>query len=140
MEPLGFELGQASCFDQELFPVRAGRRECRDKLGLVTVLRMPWLLQRTGATGNKSQFLRGAEWAHNGALGGVWWEEQRAPATRLKVESQISSLWLLETCSSNCGLGLGLGFTSFGRGESYKMWIWVQVTILLPWAIPGVQI
>lgn len=71
MEPLGFELGQASCFDQELLPVRAGRKECRNKLGLVTVLRMPWLLEQTGMPGNKSQLLSGAEWAHNRALGGV---------------------------------------------------------------------
>lgn len=71
MEPLGFDLGQASCFDQELLPVRAGRRECRDKLGLVTVLRMLSLLEQMGMPGNKRQLLNGAEWAHSRVLGGV---------------------------------------------------------------------
>lgn len=71
MEPLGFELGQASSFDQELLPARAGRRECSDKLGLVTVLRMPRLLEQMGMPGNNSQLLSGAEWAHSWALGGV---------------------------------------------------------------------
>lgn len=71
MEPLGFELGQAPCFDQELLPVRAGRRERRDRLGLVTVLGMPQLLEQTGVPGNKSQLLRAAERVCSRALVGV---------------------------------------------------------------------
>lgn len=71
MEPLGFDLGQASCFDQELLPVRAGRKECRDKLGLVTVLRVLSLLEQMGMPGNKNQLSSGAEWAHSRVLGGV---------------------------------------------------------------------
>lgn len=65
MDPLGFELGQASCFDQELLPVRAGRRECREKLGSVTVLRMPE---------KKSQLLV----EHGGPIAGHWvvWGER----------------------------------------------------------------
>lgn len=48
--------------------MRAGRRECRYKLGLVTVLRM---LEQMGMPGNKSQLLRGAWWAHSRAVGAV---------------------------------------------------------------------
>ena len=68
---------------------------------------------------SNSELSSRAEWAHGGALGGVGREEQRAPAaehngsakTQLRVESQISRLWLLETCSSDCVMvGSGAGF------------------------------
>lgn len=51
--------------------MRAGRRECRDKMGLVTVLRMPWLLEQMGMPGNKRQLLSGAEWAPDRVLSNV---------------------------------------------------------------------
>lgn len=70
MEPLGFELQQASCFDQELLPARARRRECSDKLGLVTVLRMPQLLEQMGMPGNNSQLL---SWSRVGPQLGSGW-------------------------------------------------------------------
>jgi len=110
---------------------------------------MPSDTERASLPGTLSQWSRGrTEWAP-GKHGAVWGEGTdctssqaqwlgQNPAESRKPDLQALAVGGLQLRLCD-GLVWVLGFSSFGRGASYEMWIWVQVTILLPRAIPGVQ-